>query len=312
MFDIIIPTFMTPLNLLKGCLDSVRAQTFKDYQVYICDGTPHEWKRYGELQALFSQYPEFTVVRQEGKGVSQARNQIIKMGSNPYVAFLDSDDQWNSFYLESILEEGINKSRHDSIGIWFTEIKEKHYTVYPIDLLTIGMEGVVGVRTEVESVLQSYDVLNFMPLEYQYYFHKMSPLWFSATVISREQLMRSELFDEEFTMGEDTKLLLELVELGIKSQFLPFVGCIRNSHSGQLTKQPANKTNSWLDVYNESVAEIRKDPYEHIQELQGLDESQIPIMLAYMTQGKHRGYSTVDCKQKIELMNEEDYLLETL
>lgn len=312
MFDIIIPTFKTPLNLLKGCLDSIKSQTFKDYQVWICDGTPHDWKRYEALQELFSQYPEFTVVRQEGKGVSQARNQIIRMGSNPYVAFLDSDDQWVSNYLFDMFNEGIEKSRDEGVGIWFSEIKEKALKMFPIDLATIGMNGTVAVRTEIESLLQSYDVLNFIPLEYQRRFHQMSPLWFSGAIMRRDVLEDTNLFDERFTIGEDSKLLLEILDNGYYTQFIPFVGCIRNSHPQQLTKNPHNKSNSWLESHNDEVNKFKINPLEAIEKMPLLDKSQIPIMLAYMSHGKQRGFSSVDCKQKIELMSEEDYLLETL
>ena len=89
MFDIIILTYKTPLNLLKSCLDSVENQTFKDYTVWICDGTPHDWGRYEAMIELFSTYPNFNIIRQTGTGVSQARNQIIRLGNEPYVAFLE-------------------------------------------------------------------------------------------------------------------------------------------------------------------------------------------------------------------------------
>ena len=37
-------------------------------------------REYDELQALYKNYPNLNVVEQTGKGVSQARNQIIKNG----------------------------------------------------------------------------------------------------------------------------------------------------------------------------------------------------------------------------------------
>ncbi len=92
MFDVIVPTYKPPISLLKKCLESIRNQTFQDYTVWICDGTPEDWMRYDAMQKVFQEYPEFNYEKQTGEGVSQARNQIIEKGSNPYVAFLDEDD----------------------------------------------------------------------------------------------------------------------------------------------------------------------------------------------------------------------------
>ena len=35
-----------------------------------------------------------TILQQEGKGISNARNQATAAGSNEYIALLDSDDLW--------------------------------------------------------------------------------------------------------------------------------------------------------------------------------------------------------------------------
>jgi alpha-1,3-rhamnosyl/mannosyltransferase len=75
-------------HLLKEALDSVFAQTYKDFEVVIVDdgstdGTKEMLKRNG-----------FTVryYWQENQGDAAARNKLIELAEGKYISFLDSDD----------------------------------------------------------------------------------------------------------------------------------------------------------------------------------------------------------------------------
>ncbi len=48
----------------------------------------------GTAQLLANHYPEFQTIRQENHGVSAARNIGVQNTSAPWLAFLDSDDEW--------------------------------------------------------------------------------------------------------------------------------------------------------------------------------------------------------------------------
>ena len=49
--------------LLKKCLESIQNQSFEDYVVWVCDGTPHNWMRYDDMQRVMEEYPEFNFVK---------------------------------------------------------------------------------------------------------------------------------------------------------------------------------------------------------------------------------------------------------
>ena len=91
MFDIIIPTYKIRPDLIKRCLDSIDDQVFKKHKVYLVDGTPSDWEHFKEFRSVVDSHA-VVYLRQTGKGVSQARNQAVSQGSNPYLAFLDGDD----------------------------------------------------------------------------------------------------------------------------------------------------------------------------------------------------------------------------
>jgi len=116
MFDVIIPTYKIRPELISRCLDSISNQDFVDYTVYLVDGTPVDWEHYDEFRSIVDNH-DLIYLRQTGKGVSQARNQAITAGSNPYIAFLDGDDYW---YPEHLVELANSiESTDDQYVIWW-------------------------------------------------------------------------------------------------------------------------------------------------------------------------------------------------
>jgi glycosyltransferase involved in cell wall biosynthesis len=84
-----IPTY-NRARFLPGALESVFAQTFRDFEVLVVDDgstdeTPDLLARYGD---------RVRVVRQENRGRAAARNRALQEARSPYVSFLDSDDRW--------------------------------------------------------------------------------------------------------------------------------------------------------------------------------------------------------------------------
>jgi glycosyltransferase involved in cell wall biosynthesis len=85
---------------LPRAIDSVLAQTYRDYQIFVIDdgstdGTDVIVQRYGD---------RVTYVQQPHAGVATARNRGISLSASPYVAFLDADDAWLPAKLERQLE----------------------------------------------------------------------------------------------------------------------------------------------------------------------------------------------------------------
>lgn len=89
--DVIIPTFNRQI-LLKRSLDSVLKQTFEDFLVWIVDDGSTD-QTLGFLEQVLD--PRIRVLRLDhNQGVSSARNAGIRAGRAPFVALLDSDDEW--------------------------------------------------------------------------------------------------------------------------------------------------------------------------------------------------------------------------
>ena len=89
--SVIIPAYKTA-GLIAGCLDTVFAQTYTDFEaVVINDGSPDT----PELERVLAPYMDRIVyIKQENKRAAGARNNGIRQARGAFVALLDSDDTW--------------------------------------------------------------------------------------------------------------------------------------------------------------------------------------------------------------------------
>lgn len=100
--SIIIPCYKA-VKTLGGCLDSIKAQTFTDWEVILInDGSPDET---GDICNYYaSKNTKIQVIHQENKGVSAARNLGIKLSKSEYITFIDADDYINEDFLQNLIQ----------------------------------------------------------------------------------------------------------------------------------------------------------------------------------------------------------------
>jgi len=137
LFSVIIPTY-DRLELLIRAIDSVRRQSFSDYEIIVVDdgstdGT-REWLSENKLW--------LRGVRQSNKGPGAARNAGAQIANGEYLAFFDSDDLWFPWTLE-IFSRAIESCAGPSIvaGRWvefvdeteLLRVEEEDYTARVFD-----------------------------------------------------------------------------------------------------------------------------------------------------------------------------------
>ncbi|WP_432737254.1 glycosyltransferase family 2 protein [Maridesulfovibrio sp. FT414] len=88
--SVIMPTYNRS-EYIGRALDSVFAQTFKDFECIVIDdgSTDDTLEKLSEIED-----ERLKVFSRENGGVSAARNQAISLATGRYVALLDSDDEW--------------------------------------------------------------------------------------------------------------------------------------------------------------------------------------------------------------------------
>jgi len=108
LISIIIPVYKVELYIEK-CIRSVLAQTYDNFEVIIVDdGSPDDSIRIAKK--VIGNDSRFVILKKENGGVPSARNLGIDFSTGAYLAFLDSDDYYESEYLELMYKEIVGTS----------------------------------------------------------------------------------------------------------------------------------------------------------------------------------------------------------
>lgn len=97
-FSVIIPVY-NKANTIQAALESIYAQTIKDFEVIVVDDGSKD-----DLMEVLERLsaPCIRIIHQENGGVSSARNAGIQNAKGEYVCFLDADDLWKENHLETL------------------------------------------------------------------------------------------------------------------------------------------------------------------------------------------------------------------
>lgn len=102
--SVIVPAY-NAAAFIERTLDSVRVQTFKDYEIIIVDdGSTDDTHRIAEN--YFQRYALVgRCLKQENKKIAGARNAGVRASQGEFISFLDSDDRWYPEKLKIVMAE---------------------------------------------------------------------------------------------------------------------------------------------------------------------------------------------------------------
>ena len=115
IIDIIIPNY-NKAKYLNQCLDSILAQTYKSWNIYLVDDNSKD-----NSKEILQNYQSFDNINlfflKENKGPSYCRNLGIEKSSSEFIAFMDSDDFWP----KDKLEKQINNMFKNGYNFTYTD-----------------------------------------------------------------------------------------------------------------------------------------------------------------------------------------------
>lgn len=90
LLSIIIPVYQAKKNI-KKCIDSIRKQSFSDFELILVDDGSSDGS-----EKICDEYAQkdtrIKIIHQKNQGVSSARNTGLEYATGTYIAFVDADD----------------------------------------------------------------------------------------------------------------------------------------------------------------------------------------------------------------------------
>jgi glycosyltransferase involved in cell wall biosynthesis len=192
--SVVIPVFNRP-EAVSRAIASVLAQTFQDFEIIVVDDASTDATA-TTVAAIGD--PRIMLIRHEQRrGGGAARNSGIRASRGPYVAFLDSDDEWLPTKLQKQLDL---------------------FQTSPIRpaLLYAGVERVLPNGVVTKDTPRKYDDLARKLLTDNVIGGA------SVAIVRREVLEQVGGFDEDLSAGQDVDLWLKICELSAAT-FVPEV-----------------------------------------------------------------------------------------
>ncbi|MCA1991907.1 MAG: glycosyltransferase [Coleofasciculus sp. S288] len=203
--SVIIPTY-NRLSMLEEALASVASQDFDGVvEIIVVDDNSQD----GTSEIVSRKYPNVHLISlKQNVGAYAARNRALVQAKGKYIAFLDSDDLWETHYLRTQITALEGKERHfciSNIVIWDTAENQKQVWVQKPNL------------ERYDSLIHHLLVKSFI----------YTP---SSVVIPRQAFDELGLFDETIRVGEDAALYERCIVAGYQPIFTELPVAIKRKH----------------------------------------------------------------------------------
>lgn len=224
--SVVIPAYKCA-EYIAEALDSVFAQTFKEFEVIVVnDGSPDT----EELERALAPYLERIVyLRQENRGVSAARNTGIRAARAPLVAFIDADDLWEPFYLEdqvaAMRADATLAARYPNTLI-FGDVPQAGKTFMDVN----PSEG----EATIEALLAQRCTVG------------------NSVIARRDAVIGAGMFDEELKRSEDFDLWLRLLARGGRVGYTRRVLARYRRYSGSLSSDSVEMASDIIRVLDKA------------------------------------------------------------
>lgn len=184
-FSIILPIYNVE-KYLKECVDSIQAQTFKDFEIILVDDGSKDSSP-AICDDLASQDERIKVIHKPNGGLSDARNVGTAEAKGEYIIYIDSDDFITSDdFLKDIHEKAVATNSDIVLykfSKYFDDIKKLENCTFTLDF--------------VESITESDELLNELVKKDAYY----GMAWIKA--FRREIVVKNNIQFEKGLLGED-------------------------------------------------------------------------------------------------------------
>lgn len=202
---------------VAGCLESVFAQTYTDYEIILVDDGSTDNSE--EQIKPFLQNSRLKYIRQKNSGQAKAKNRGIQESRGKFIAFLDADDKWDA----TKLSKQIPLFLDEHVGVVFSRALYIDENDQLLDFILTEKY----LQPKIGRVTHNLYMNNFVP--------------FSSSVVRKKCFAEFGGFDEMLPMGIDWDLWLRL-STGCSYAYVnePLL-FYRVGHPGQMSKNETTR-----------------------------------------------------------------------
>ncbi|MET3026724.1 glycosyltransferase family A protein [Flavobacterium sp. UW10123] len=185
-FSIIIPLYNKE-SFIKNTIQSVLDQIFQDFEIIVInDGsTDRSAEKLQEFNDSRIQY-----FSKKNEGVSSARNYGIEKANADFIVFLDADDYWFPFFLETMFAN-ISKLPNQKVFSAAVEFETS--------------KKIIPAQYSILKTNEEFQIVNYFKASI-----KESVLWTSSSVFHKSIFQEIGNFDTKIKSGEDTDLWIRI------------------------------------------------------------------------------------------------------
>lgn len=214
--SVIIPTY-NRISMLEEALASVVSQEFDStIEIIVVDDNSQD----GTSQIISQKYPYVRLIRlEQNQGSYVARNRGLLVAKGKYIAFLDSDDFWQTNYLKSQITALAGKERCFCVSavVMWDIVKDQKKTKFP-------KPNLVKFISPIHQLLVGK---NFIATP-------------SSVVFPRQVFDEVGLFEETFRVGGDCELYTRCLIAGYQPIFTELPVATWRRHDKDHLTDPRN------------------------------------------------------------------------
>lgn len=229
LVSIIIPCY-NATRFLRQALDSALAQSYDAFEIIVVnDGSTDDFET---AIAPYRNHARVTIVSQENRGLSAARNRGIQKARGDYLKFLDADD----WLAPDALKKQVAAFENDNaLGLVYCDVVRVDAAGNPLDDYSVANAR----RILNGDILPSLLVGGYF-----------TP---NTVLVPRRVLDRVGLFDETLTAREDYELWLRIVCEGYAAYFVPEKLAYYRRHESNMTNDAAWMADTHLRALDKIV-----------------------------------------------------------
>lgn len=194
--SIILPTYNSD-DVLENAINSVKAQTYENWELLIIENGK---KGQAEQIARKINDERIKYIYQEEPNVSNARNVGLEKATGEYIAFIDSDDQYEINFLEKMISNMIkNKSQLVTCG--YRRVFEKNKMLI----------------SENDKILNTTNIKEYLETTKENYLY--NELW-NKMYISKIIKENNIKFNKKYELGEDFLFNLDYTKYIQRASFI--------------------------------------------------------------------------------------------